>query len=671
MRVFYELDQLPAFQNAVITIGSFDGVHRGHQQLLARINRLARRCEGESVVITFHPHPRQVIYPQDDSLRLLTTIEEKVELFGRYGVDNVVVVPFTVEFSQLSADEYIKAFLIDRFAPRFIVIGYDHRFGLNRQGNIEYLKWYSQQAGYEVVEIPPQEVDDMAVSSSKIRRALEAGQVAAAHRWLGHPFSLTGKVVYGQQIGSKMGFPTANIKVGEKLKLLPPDGIYAVRVRYGEKTWDGMLYIGRRPSIADQNKRSIEVNIFDFNQDIYGETLSIEFLDYIRGDETFPTLDDLREQLARDREDVRNRLRELPSVDEPSPGTQQTAIVILNFNGADFLRKFLPEVVRTAKAAGCTVVVADNGSTDDSLAMMRAEFPDLTILDLGSNFGFAEGYNRALANIDADYYVLLNSDVRVTDDWLTPCLERLAAEPGLAACQPKILSQEDPECFEYAGAAGGWLDALGYPFCRGRIFATTEKDEGQYDDPDPIFWASGAALFIKADLFHRIGGFDGDYFAHAEEIDLCWRLKRAGYRIEACPSAVVYHYGGGTLAYQNPRKTYLNFHNTLVTGFKNEPLGKLPWWLLARLLLDGLAGCLFLVQGKWAHIWSIIRAHWHFFPRLGYWWRRRQDYDRRIKALTIGPSTEREGVYPGSIVWAYYGRGRRHFGEIVKADDNG
>lgn len=663
MQVYYDLDKLPAFRNAVVTIGSFDGVHRGHQQLLSRIQGLARECGGESVVVTFHPHPRQVIYPGDESLRLLTTTAEKVALFERYGVDNVVVVPFTVEFSRLSADEYIEKFLVGRFAPRYVVIGYDHRFGLNRQGDIHYLKWYAADAGFEVIEIEPQEIDDIAVSSTKVRQALEEGRVARAARLLGHSFVLTGRVVAGAQVGRSLGFPTANLQIGERHKLIPPDGIYAVRIVYGSRRYDGMLYIGTRPSLQDGDRRSIEVNIFQFDQTIYGEELQLEFVDYIRGDRSFDSLEQLQNQMAADR-DAARRILGRPEVNTEKKKSEltRTAVVILNFNGRDYLEKFLPSVIRHSPA-GTAIYVADNGSSDGSLAYVVDNFPDIFTLDLGQNYGFAEGYNQALHQIEADIYVLLNSDVEVTANWLTPCLEAMQDE-GVAACQPKIRACYQRDHFEYAGAAGGFIDQLGYPFCRGRIFGHTEPDKGQYDEPAEIFWASGAALFVRARLFHELGGFDGDYFAHAEEIDLCWRLKRAGYRVVVRPDSVVYHVGGGTLSYNTPRKAYLNFRNTLVTSFKNEPAAKLIWWLPVRLLLDGVAGMLFLSQGKFRHIFAIVQAHWHFFPRLGYWLRKRRDFNRRINQHRYGPDRTGEGRFNDSIVLHYYLLARTEFSRL-------
>lgn len=300
MKVYYQLDQLPSLKNTVLTIGSFDGVHHGHQQLLERINGLAKQVGGQSLVVTFHPHPRQVIYPNDKSLALLTTIEEKVALFGKYGVDNVVVVPFTIDFSRQSADEYIQNFLVDLFHPSYIVIGYDHKFGQNRAGDIHYLKKHGEQLGFKVIEIAPQEVDDIAVSSTKIRNALKAGKIKEANDALGHCYQFSGTVVKGQQLGRQLGYPTANILPDNEYKLVPPFGIYAAKVIYKGTVYNGMLYVGDRPSINGINEQSIEINIFDFDFDIYGELLTIQCIDFIRSDIKFNGLEELKKQLAKD-----------------------------------------------------------------------------------------------------------------------------------------------------------------------------------------------------------------------------------------------------------------------------------------------------------------------------------------------------------------------------------
>jgi len=663
MRVFYDLTNLPTFRNAVVTIGSFDGVHGGHQKILEQVNNLARTVNGESVVITFHPHPRQVIYPQDDTLRLLTTLAEKIDLLKRYGIDNVVIVPFTIEFSQISADEYIEKFLVEKFRPKCIVIGYDHRFGLNRQGDIHFLKWHSKKYNYEVIEIEKQEVDAIAISSTKIRNALEKSDIQTATQLLGHYYTLNGTVVEGQKIGRTIGFPTANVEIAQREKLIPPDGIYAVRVTHEGKFYNGMLYIGTRPVLKEYNNRTIEVNIFDFDKEIYGDTLQLELIDFLRDDLPFAGLEALKNQLKKDKQDAQSKLNVI--LKNNTPTAIQTAIVILNYNGKKYLDQFLPIVIKNSQEA--VVIVADNGSTDDSVAFLKKIYPDIRLLISTINHGFAGGYNVALQQLQTEgwkYYVLLNSDVEVTQDWLTPIIKLLESDPTIAACQPKIRAYLQQTYFEYAGAAGGWLDALGYPFCRGRIFSVTEADEGQYDKAQEIFWATGAAIVIRADLFHALQGFDADYFAHLEEIDLCWRLKRAGYKIMAEPKSLVYHVGGGTLAYNTPFKTYLNFRNSLYTLLKNESVGSLIWLLPMRFALDAVAGFLFLTEGKFEHFKAIIRAHWTFIPNFWKFFKKRKVIQKQIEKILIGDATVWEGRFRGSIVWRYYLRKRKRFRDL-------
>ncbi len=301
MKVFRKLDNLPSFKNAVITIGSYDGVHVGHQSIFHRIQQLAKEVNGESIAITFHPHPRQVVYPKDKSLKLITTIEEKIELLASSGFDNAVIVPFTIEFSQQSPDEYIER-LFDIFNPSYIVIGYDHRFGLNRQGDVNYLRWHSKTKDFKVIEIEKKELDEVAVSSTKIRTALSEGKIVKATQLLGHSFFLSGKVMHGQKIGHSIGYPTANLKIQEDYKLLPLDGIYVVYVHIEGQRFGGMLYIGNRPTLEEHNEKTIEVNIFDFNQVIYGKTITLEFLKFIRGDQKFEGLENLKIKLADDKE---------------------------------------------------------------------------------------------------------------------------------------------------------------------------------------------------------------------------------------------------------------------------------------------------------------------------------------------------------------------------------
>lgn len=301
MRIYRDLSQLPRFENAVLTIGSFDGVHLGHQQIIRQINNLAASINGVSILITFHPHPRLVV-GQSSDLRLLSTLEEKALLLEQYNVDILVIVPFSRAFAEQSPDAYIEDFLIQHFHPRIIAIGYDHKFGKNRAGDISYLKRFEQQHNFEVVEISKQEVADIAVSSTKVRQALLTGDVRQAAKWLGHPFGITGKVVKGLQIGHTIGFPTANVEVLDPYKLIPPKGIYAVRIQHKKQSYQGMLYIGNRPTIDNDLAQTIEVNIFEFDQQIYGEMLSVEFVHYLRGDAKFDSLEALQAQLGRDQE---------------------------------------------------------------------------------------------------------------------------------------------------------------------------------------------------------------------------------------------------------------------------------------------------------------------------------------------------------------------------------
>jgi GT2 family glycosyltransferase len=345
------------------------------------------------------------------------------------------------------------------------------------------------------------------------------------------------------------------------------------------------------------------------------------------------------------------------------------AIVILNYNTRRHLEKYLPSVLE--HSAGARVIVADNGSPDDSVDFLRAHYPNVQLLDLKQNYGFAEGYNQALRQIEADIYVILNSDVAVTAGWLQPITEAMQKDPGMAVVQPKILAWEAPEkrspsaMFEYAGAAGGWMDLLVYPFCRGRIFTHREADQGQYDRPQECFWAAGAAFFIRADLYHAFGGFDGDYFAHNEEIDLCWRLKRAGYSVWCLPQSVVYHLGGGTLEYESPRKVFLNFRNSLYSLVKNESFWTLLWLLPARFLLDGVAGARFAAKGQWKAIWAIVRAHFSFYNNFGKTLQKRREAAQNIEKYRFGPANN-VGVFRKSAIVAYYLRRRKTFSEIIQ-----
>ncbi|MBR5784827.1 MAG: glycosyltransferase family 2 protein, partial [Bacteroidales bacterium] len=276
---------------------------------------------------------------------------------------------------------------------------------------------------------------------------------------------------------------------------------------------------------------------------------------------------------------------------------KKVAVVILNWNGKKFLEDLLPTLVKYTPM-DVDIVVGDNASTDDSVAFLKANYPRIMVIQNDKNYGFAEGYNRVLDKVDADYFVLLNSDIEVTDNWIAPVVDMMDADENMAICQPKLLSFYQRDCFEYAGGAGGFIDRYGYPFCRGRIFTTLEKDEGQYDDACEVFWATGAAMFVKANVWKELGGLDNDFFAHMEEIDFCWRAKNAGYKVGYCPSSVVYHVGGGTLPPSSPFKTYLNFRNNFYLLFKNLKKTQLAYVFPVRIVMDWVAASKFLMEKK-------------------------------------------------------------------------
>lgn len=300
------------------------------------------------------------------------------------------------------------------------------------------------------------------------------------------------------------------------------------------------------------------------------------------------------------------------------------AVVILNWNGKELLEKFLPSIVHNSPEA--SVYIADNGSTDDSVGFLNTNYPTIKILKNKSNLGFAEGYNLALKNINADYFALVNSDVEVTENWLQPILETFENEPETAIIQPKILDYNRKSYFEYAGAAGGFIDKYGYPYCRGRIFTTIEQDKKQYDDPCDLFWASGACFFIRSSVFKLLNGFDADFFAHQEEIDLCWRAINKGFKIKFNSKSVIYHVGGATLEHGNPKKTYLNFRNSLFMLVKNLPKSSLIKILFLRMILDGIAGFHFLFQGKIKHFTAILKAHHSFYCNFKIFYNKRSDF---------------------------------------------
>jgi GT2 family glycosyltransferase len=326
-----------------------------------------------------------------------------------------------------------------------------------------------------------------------------------------------------------------------------------------------------------------------------------------------------------------------------------TAIVILNWNGKHFLETFLPSVVNNSRSA--EVIVADNGSTDDSISFLEKNFPSVRIIRLDKNLGFTGGYNAALKQVQADYYVLLNSDVQVTAGWIEPIVQLMEADKSIGAMQPKLLSFHSPDGFEYAGAAGGFIDKYGYPFCRGRIFLSLEKDNHQYDDDAEIFWATGACMFVRASAFHLVNGFDENFFAHMEEIDLCWRMRSSGYSIHYCGRSTVYHVGAGTLLKSNPKKTYLNFRNNLFLLYKNLDSKTFSDIYLFRIIFDSIAAIRFLFgSGGYKEMMAVIDAH--------------RDFHRQKKSLVRSASISRKHIYPKSILFDYYLGGKKTFSSL-------
>jgi GT2 family glycosyltransferase len=323
---------------------------------------------------------------------------------------------------------------------------------------------------------------------------------------------------------------------------------------------------------------------------------------------------------------------------------QKVSVVILNFNGKHFLEQFLPSVIQNSE--GHEIVVADNCSTDDSITFLKAMYPELRIIRLAENFGFCKGYNEALKEIDSEYYVILNSDVEVTPGWIDPVVDLLDNNPDIAAVQPKLLDHNKKDYFEYAGGAGGFMDMFGYPFCRGRLFEDLEEDEGQYDDTCEIFWATGACLFVRTKLFHQFGGFDEDFFAHMEEIDLCWRFKHAGNRIFYTSASTVYHVGGGTLSKANPKKTYYNFRNGMVLLLKNLPPEELWWKVPVRWIIDYVAVMKFFLTGEIANGRMVLKAHLNVVRHLRRHMKKRNKYAQFKNKLT--------GTYNKFLLFQYH-----------------
>ena len=337
----------------------------------------------------------------------------------------------------------------------------------------------------------------------------------------------------------------------------------------------------------------------------------------------------------------------------------KTAVVILNWNGLKYLKVFLTDVIKYTTDTGTEICVADNGSTDGSQEWIISNFDTIKLIRLEKNYGFAEGYNLALSRIDAQYYVLLNSDIEVTAGWLNPLVNHMDCNPDVASCQPKILSYHRKDHFEYAGAAGGFLDKYGYPLCRGRILFEVEKDIHQYDYLTDIFWSTGACMIVRSSVWKECGGFDPDFFAHMEEIDLCWRFHKAGYRVSFIPDSTVFHVGGGALPYRSPFKTYLNFRNSLFLLYKNLPDKVLKRTLLKRKVLDGIASVFFLVKGQFSSSLAVVKAHIHYYRSIG------KLKEKRMIVKALGEKGSYGLLVNKCLVFEFYIRNKRTYDTLI------
>jgi hypothetical protein len=334
-----------------------------------------------------------------------------------------------------------------------------------------------------------------------------------------------------------------------------------------------------------------------------------------------------------------------------------TAVVVLSYNGKDLHKLFFPELIQESKGL-YDVILVDNASTDDTAQYVATHFPEVQIVTIETNHGFANGYFEGLNQIQAKYYVLLSADFEITKGWFQPLHQLMQSHPELGACQPKIKYYKDKHMFEYAGAGGGFIDKWGYLFCRGRIFFTLEEDHGQYNNTIETFWAGGGCMFVNAALYHKLGGLDRDLYAHMEEVDLCWRMKNHGFKIAYCGASEVFHIGGSVISYGSPQKIFYNYRNSLVLLLKNLPSNKLIWLLPFRLILDGVSAFRSLLKGDFKEIKAIVRAHWSFFLTLPMWIKKRK------KSQQLVTTPEMNGIYPKSIIWEYFAKNKKLFTEL-------
>ena len=642
----------------MLTIGTFDGVHHGHRTIIDQVIAKAQEIDGQSILMTFDPHPRKVVFPNDDSLRLLTTLPEKIKLLSKTGLDHLVIVPFNVAFSQISPSEYVEKIIINRIGAKHVIIGYDHRFGLNRAGNFDFLKEYEVQEHFELSEIPEQQIADIKVSSSKIRTNLDGGNIEEANKQLTHPYIMSGVITHGLKLAGDLGYPTANIDIDTSDKLIPKYGTYAAECLLNDDLYQGMVYIGEGKTLQSNQRLSIEMNIFhQFDYEFYGDDLEIRLLSYIRPDQTFDSREELIFNINQDKVDCLNYFHQKNYINLP-----KCCVAVLNYNGEEHLANYLPTLTNSS-SEDFQLTVIDNASTDDSITLLKRNHPDVHLVELIENHGFAGGYNEGLRDISSKYIALVNSDIRGTEGWLDPLISVLESEPNICAVQPKILSDQIPEQFEYAGAAGGYIDQYGFPFCRGRIFDDVEDDNGQYDSNEEVFWTSGAAMVIRTSLFKKLDGFDASFFAHMEEIDLCWRMKKLGYTLKVVPSSTVYHLGGGTLNYGSPRKTFLNFRNNWKMLLTNKPKDELWRVIPIRVLLDTVYIIKNLLSGRASHASAIIKAHIAVLKQ-------RKDLTAKRRLLRYqsirSQSTENQtGMVKLLLPWQYFIRKKKIYSQLI------
>lgn len=657
LQIHYGLDELPRFRNAVLTIGSFDGVHHGHRSIIKRLCQVATQTAGESIIVTFDPHPRKVVFPNDLDLRLLTTTSEKIDLLRETGLDHLIIVPFTVAFSQINPHEYVEKILIRKCRVRHLIIGYDHRFGLNRSGDIHLLRHYESQGAFEVEEIPQQVVEDLHVSSTKIRNHILAGHIPQANKLLGAQYHLSGTVEQGRQIAGALGYPTANCSIKDPDKILPAYGSYAAEAWCDGQQYQGMVYIGKSPTLTNRSVISVEINLFDkVEHSLYGKKIRIYPLSHIRRDQKYASKAELLYNIQNDKIESLQYL-------QSSKKTKLVTTAILNFNGSDLLSRFLPS--HMAHSLGDSeVVVIDNASTDDSIRVCEQSFPDIVVTPLSTNKGYAQGYNEGLQTIATKYVALVNSDIEVTPGWLAPLLATMEADESVVAVQPKILSFDHKGQFEYAGAAGGFIDRMGYPYCRGRLIETVEQDQGQYDSAIHVDWTSGAAMLVRTEVFKAAGGFDSSFFAHMEEIDLCVRWQQAGYKMLCVPTSIVYHVGGATLQYQSPQKAFLNLRNNYHMLFKNRALRQLLYVIPIRIVLDGVFAIKELLAGRPSVAMAVMRGILSGLSRCASVGKQRKIlkyYNNRYQR----PSDTTERPFRvGILPVAYYIRGKKLFSQL-------